>query len=56
MSNKKQYYKLDDIGFLGTQERSADQVANDAKRTTAFFKSLRNNKLPAKKEKAPKNK
>ena len=42
MVNKKQYYKLDDIGFVGAQEkRSAAQVKNDAVRTAEIIKSLK---------------
>ena len=42
MVNKKQYYKLDDIGFVGTQEkRSATQIKDDAVRTAEIIKSLK---------------
>jgi hypothetical protein len=45
MANKKQYYKLDDIGFVGTQEkRSPAQVKVDALRTANIIKAMKKSK------------
>lgn len=39
MASKKQYYKLDDIGFVGTQEKkSAAEVEREDRMTVQFFK------------------
>lgn len=54
MGSKKQYYTLDEIGYVGTQERrSAAQVKKDAARTTEIIKALKSGKakvvsMPAK--------
>jgi len=45
MGSKKQYYRLDEIGYVGTQEkRSAAQVKKDAARTSEIIKALKSGK------------
>jgi hypothetical protein len=40
MTTKKKYYQLDDIGFIGTQEKkSKAQVKKDIEKTVQFIKS-----------------
>jgi hypothetical protein len=42
MSDKKRYYKLDDIGFIGTpQKRSALQKKRDAVKTGEIIRRIR---------------
>jgi hypothetical protein len=42
MTDKRRYYKLDDIGFVGTQEkRSAAQIKADALRTANIIKAMK---------------
>lgn len=42
MTDKRRYYKLDDIGFVGTQDkRSAAQIKADALRTTNIIKAMK---------------
>ena len=42
MANRKQYYGLDDVGFLGVSDkRSAAEIQTDAKKTSAYIKSLK---------------
>ena len=42
MPNRKQYYGLDDVGFLGVSvKRSAAEIQTDAKRTSDYIKSLK---------------
>ena len=59
MGSKKHYYKLDDIGFVGTQEkRSTAQVKKDAKRTSEIIKASKAGKvvaIPAKTRLRPAN-
>ena len=38
MNNKKKYYKLDDIGFVGTQEKSK-VTKEEEKAISDFFKA-----------------
>jgi hypothetical protein len=41
MANKKQYYGLDDIGFIGTQNRTKAQIKKDiASLVWAFYQNL----------------
>lgn len=47
MANKKQYYALDDIGFIGTQSRSKAQIKKDAERTTQHIKAKKSEKTLA---------
>jgi hypothetical protein len=55
MADKKTYYKLDDIGFLGTQKKkSALQKKTDLAKTGEFIKLLKsrkNSSSPARKVK-----
>lgn len=44
MTDKKKYYTLDEIGFIGTQNRTPAQVKKDAERTVAYIKSLKSGK------------
>ncbi len=40
MADKKQYYKLDEIGFIGTQEkRTKAQVKKDIEMTVEYIKA-----------------
>jgi hypothetical protein len=40
MKAKKQYYKLDDVGFIGAQaSRSKEQIKNDASKTARSIKA-----------------
>lgn len=42
MTDKRRYYKLDDIGFVGTQDkRSAAQIKADALRTANIIKAMK---------------
>ncbi|HUC81939.1 MAG TPA: hypothetical protein VMR70_13545 [Flavisolibacter sp.] len=42
MANKKKYYGLDDVGFVGVaKERSEAEVRQDAKRTSDYIKNYR---------------
>ncbi len=42
MANKKKYYGLDDVGFVGVaKERSAKEVKLDAKRTSDYIRNYR---------------
>lgn len=42
MANRKQYYGLDDVGFLGVSgKRSAAEIQMDAKKTSDYIKSLK---------------
>jgi len=46
MAGKKQYYGLDEIGFVGTQKkRSAVQVKKDIEKTVQFIKARKSGKL-----------
>jgi len=57
MNNKKQYQKLDEIGFLGSQHRSDAQIKKDSAETSAYFKALKStNKKTQKKYYPTKNK
>jgi hypothetical protein len=39
MTGKKQYYKLDDIGFVGTQDKRSDaDIRKDIEMTIQFVK------------------
>ena len=52
MTGKKQYYKLDDIGFVGTQDKGTPaQFKKDIERTIQYIKDLKAGKLPAKTKK-----
>jgi hypothetical protein len=39
MTDKKQYYKLDEIGFIGTQDRTPAQVKRDMKKMTEYIRA-----------------
>ena len=42
MANKKKYYGLDDVGFVGVaKERSEAEFRQDAKRTSDYIKNYR---------------
>jgi hypothetical protein len=42
MPNKKKYYKLDDIGIIGTQEeKTADQIKRDILKTGRIIKAMK---------------
>jgi hypothetical protein len=46
MADKKKYYKLDDIGFLGTQKKkSALQKKRDIAKTGEIIKFLKSRKI-----------
>jgi len=46
MASKKQYYGLDEIGFVGTQKkRTAAQVKKDIEKTTQFIKAQKSGKI-----------
>jgi hypothetical protein len=50
-TRKRRYYKLDDIGLIGTQEqRSAEQIELDAERTARAIKKTKSSRArrPAK--------
>lgn len=50
MADKKKYYKLDDIGIVGTQyEKSSATKKYHASKTSAFFKNLKEGKVVYKK-------
>jgi hypothetical protein len=45
MANKKQYYSLDEIGFVGTQAKvSKSQTKRDMELTSKFFKKQKSRK------------
>ena len=40
MADKKQYYKLDEIGLIGIQDRRTDvQIKKDMERTVQYIKA-----------------
>ena len=41
MAGKEQYYFLDEIGFIGDQNRTKTQVKRDMARTSRYFKALK---------------
>ncbi len=46
MNNKAQYYKLDEIGFVGGQEKkSRKKIKEDIARTTEIIKRQKSKKL-----------
>jgi hypothetical protein len=45
MANKKQYYGLDDIGFIGTQDRSKAQIKKDLEETAKYIKARKDGKV-----------
>jgi hypothetical protein len=46
MANKKQYYGLDEIGFVGTQEKRTNaQVKKDIERTIQYIKGKKASKV-----------
>lgn len=45
MANKKQYYGLDDIGFIGTQDRSKAQIKKDLEDTAKYIKARKEGKV-----------
>jgi hypothetical protein len=46
MADKKQYYGLDEIGFIGTQEkRTASRVKKDIEKTVQFIKARKAGKV-----------
>lgn len=47
MTDKKQYYKLDDIGFIGTQERTPAQVKRDMKKMAEYIRAEKAGKAVA---------
>lgn len=58
MTDREKYYKLDEIGFVGTQDnRSAAQVKKDAELTSRYIRAMKekeakNNKASGKKKTA----
>lgn len=44
MTGKEQYYFLDEIGFLGSQDRTEAQVRRDGKRMDDYIKALKASK------------
>ena len=51
MADKKEYYKLDDIGFLGTQEKkSALQKKREIAKTGEIIKFLKSRKIASSSE------
>lgn len=44
-ADKKQYYALDDIGFIGIQGRSKAEIKKDREIFTKFFKKKKTEKL-----------
>ncbi|MEJ7736987.1 MAG: hypothetical protein WKF97_06135 [Chitinophagaceae bacterium] len=51
MADKKQYYGLDEIGFVGTQDkRTPAQVKSDIDSTVQYIKAKKSgNSIPARK-------
>lgn len=47
MTAKKQYYKLDDIGLIGTQDRTPAQVKRDMKKMAEFIRAEKAEKVIA---------
>lgn len=45
MASKKQYYALDEVGFIGTQTRSEAQVKKDIEKTIQYIKAKKTGKL-----------
>ncbi len=45
MANKKQYYGLDDIGFIGTQNRTKAQIKKDMEETARIIKAKKSGKV-----------
>ncbi|MET0461516.1 MAG: hypothetical protein ABW007_00125 [Chitinophagaceae bacterium] len=45
MANKKQYYGLDDIGFIGTQDRTKAQIKKDMEETAKYIKAKKTGKV-----------
>ncbi len=46
MPSKKQYYELDEIGFVGTQDkRPSAQIKLDIKKTIQFVKDRKSSKV-----------
>ena len=46
MANKKQYYGLDEIGFVGTQDRrTKTQVKKDIEKTVQYIKAKKSGKI-----------
>ena len=46
MEDKKQYYRLDKIGFVGTQgKRTNSQVNKDIEKTVQFIKARKSGKI-----------
>jgi hypothetical protein len=46
MANKKQYYGLDEIGFVGTQEKRINtKVKKDIERTIQYLKGKKSGKI-----------
>jgi hypothetical protein len=39
MGDKKQYYGLDDIGFIGSQDRTPAQVKRDMRKMAEYIRS-----------------
>ena len=55
MADKKQYYALDESGFLGTQnKRSKTEVKRDMEMTVRFIKAKKLGKTTASKSKGNK--
>jgi hypothetical protein len=46
MEDKKRYYALDDIGFIGDQSRTEAQRRKDAKKTALIFQAMRAGRKP----------
>jgi hypothetical protein len=45
MADKKIYYKLDDIGFVGTQEKRSAAHKADAKKTATIIRAKKTAKV-----------
>ena len=47
MTAKKQYYKLDDIGLIGTQDRTPEQIKKDMKKMAEHIRAEKVGKVIA---------
>mgnify|MGYP001602399970 CR=1 FL=1 len=54
MASKEQYYFLDEIGLLGSQDRTEAQVRRDGKRMDDYIKGLKAGKTKLKASRAVK--
>jgi hypothetical protein len=47
MGDKKQYYGLDDIGFIGSQDRTPAQVKRDMRKMAEYIRSEKGGRIIA---------